>query len=221
VAFLAQDVRLVHSVAFDLQEEIETVLIPAARLADLLDGGQIRHALVQGALEAYWRYRSTLASVRSRLYEGAKPLDRSRGSVPRQRKHKPTAVESVTAAQAFELIDDGRRVEGRRVDVASEALRKLRRGHLPVDSHLDLHGMTAREAQENLEGFLRAARSRGERCVLIIHGKGLHSPLGVGVLRGEIAAWLSKGSLSRHVAAFATALDQQGGEGAVYVLIRR
>ena len=55
----------------------------------------------------------------------------------------------------------------------------------------------------------------------MIHGKGTHSPHGVGVLRGEIAAWLSQGPSSEHVAAFATASEAEGGEGAVYVLLRR
>src|SRR5258708_10454342 len=56
--FLARDVRPAGgtgATSFDPQEEIETVLVPASRLGDLLDGGQIRHSLVQGALEAYWR----------------------------------------------------------------------------------------------------------------------------------------------------------------------
>ena len=64
-------------------------------------------------------------------------------------------------------------------------------------------------------------RARGERCVLVIHGKGEHSPDGIGVLRGEISAWLSQGAASEHVAAFATAARRDGGEGAVYVLLRR
>ena len=53
--FLARDARPIRTTSFDPQEEIETVLVPASRIGDLLDGGQIRHALVQGALEAYWR----------------------------------------------------------------------------------------------------------------------------------------------------------------------
>jgi 8-oxo-dGTP pyrophosphatase MutT (NUDIX family) len=53
--FLARDARLIKTTSFDPQEEIETVLVPASRIGDLLDGGQIRHSLVQGALEAYWR----------------------------------------------------------------------------------------------------------------------------------------------------------------------
>jgi hypothetical protein len=47
----------VQDPSFDPQEELETVLVPAARLGDLLDGGQVTHALVQSALEAYYRKR--------------------------------------------------------------------------------------------------------------------------------------------------------------------
>jgi 8-oxo-dGTP pyrophosphatase MutT (NUDIX family) len=53
--FVARGARPTGQTAFDDQEEMETVLVPAARLADLLDSGQIRHSLVQGALESYWR----------------------------------------------------------------------------------------------------------------------------------------------------------------------
>jgi 8-oxo-dGTP pyrophosphatase MutT (NUDIX family) len=56
--FVARGARRVGPPAFDAQEELETVLVPAARIADLLDGGQVRHALVHGALEAFWRRRA-------------------------------------------------------------------------------------------------------------------------------------------------------------------
>lgn len=120
----------------------------------------------------------------------------------------------------FEVSDDGRRVEGRRVDAAPDLVRNLRRGLLPVDARLDLHGMTAPRAQEALVQFLAAMRTRNERCVLVIHGKG-ERHAGAGVLRGEIAAWLSQGKAREHVAAFTTARDDDGGEGAVYVALRR
>jgi DNA-nicking Smr family endonuclease len=179
-----------------------------------------------------------------RLYAGVKPLDRSRGRIPKQpversaaaeRAAKRGAEDSRTEADAvqehlrtlvegrsrFEVADDGQRVEGRRVDVPMDVLRALRRGRFPVDARLDLHGMSVPEARAQLELFLRTMRARGERCVLVIHGKGEHSPLGIGLLRGEISAWLSQGASSAHVAAFATAQSDDGGEGAVYVLIRR
>ena len=109
-------------------------------------------------------------------------------------EHLRTLVEE---RARFEVADDGRRVEGRRVDLPMDALRRLRRGRLPIDARLDLHGMAVREARVQLELFLRTMRSRGERCVLVIHGKGEHSPQGAGVLRGEIAAWLVAGRVER------------------------
>lgn len=120
----------------------------------------------------------------------------------------------------FEVSDDGRRVEGRRVDAPPDLVRSLRRGMLPIDGRLDLHGLGAEQAQARLVEFLRAMRVRNERCVLVIHGKGDTTP-GAGVLRGEMAAWLSQGKSREHVVAFVTARDDDGGEGAVYVALRR
>jgi DNA-nicking Smr family endonuclease len=128
----------------------------------------------------------------------------------------------VDDAVRFEVIDDGKRVEGRRLDVPPNLVRELRRGLLPIDGELDLHGLGAVEARERLLDFLATQRARGERCVLIIHGKGEHSVVPrQGVLRGEISAWLSQGRAREHVAAFATARENDGGEGAVYVALRR
>jgi DNA-nicking Smr family endonuclease len=184
------------------------------------------------------------ALVMHRLFAGVEPLDRSRGRVPKQAIERSRDLEQLSrqAADAarvdadtvhehlralvegrerFEVEDDGARVQGRRIDVPFDALRRLRRGLLPIDARIDLHGSTARQARTELALFLRTMRARGERCVLVIHGKGEHSPDGAGVLRGEIAAWLSQSAASEHVAAFATAMGGDGGEGAVYVLLRR
>ncbi|MFO0677272.1 MAG: Smr/MutS family protein [Polyangiaceae bacterium] len=121
----------------------------------------------------------------------------------------------------FEVSDDGHRVEGRRDDVPPDMMRKLRRGLFPVDARIDLHGLGAEDARKALTEFVRDKRARGERVVLVIHGKGEHSPRGAGILRGEMAAWLSQGAASDSVAAFATADREDGGEGATYVLLRR
>jgi len=127
----------------------------------------------------------------------------------------------VAGALRFEVTDDGAHLEGRRSDVRPDAVRKLRHGQFPIDARLDLHGLRAQEAKDKLVDFLRVASSRGERCVLVIHGKGEHSPFGVGVLRGEIAAWLSQGRGSHVVLAFASAQEPDGGSGATYVLLGR
>lgn len=179
-----------------------------------------------------------------RLFDGVKPLSRGPGRIPRQRVERSAAAERaskrtgddalaeaeavrehirllVDANVRFEVVDDGQRVEGRRLDVPLEVVRRLRRGTIPIDAQVDLHGMHLQEARIHLELFLRTMRARSERCVLVIHGRGEHSPSGRGVLRGEISAWLSQGRSSEHVAAFATARRDDGGQGAVYVLLRR
>ncbi|MGA2448417.1 MAG: Smr/MutS family protein [Polyangiaceae bacterium] len=178
-----------------------------------------------------------------RMFAGVRPLARPYERVSKQAIERSTSVDNlaqrgreVAAAEAeavhehlralvegkarFEVTDDGLRVEGRRSDVPLDVLRRLRRGLMPIDSRVDLHGLSASEARAQIETFLATMRARHERCVLIIHGKGLHSPSGASVLRGEITAWLSQGQVSQHVAAFATADAQDGGEGATYVLLR-
>jgi DNA-nicking Smr family endonuclease len=92
---------------------------------------------------------------------------------------------------------------------------------VPIDARIDLHGLRSEEAQDALDYFLSEKRARGDRCVLVVHGKGEHSPGRFGILRGEMSAWLSQSAASAHVAAFSTAEPQDGGEGAVYVLLVR
>lgn len=127
----------------------------------------------------------------------------------------------VIEGMRFETVDDGDRIEGRRLDVDPRELRRLRRAQYAVDGKLDLHGLGIEEARRAVEAFIRKRAQDGDRVVVVVHGKGGHSPRGQAVLRGEIAAWLSQGRAARHVAAFATAPDDHGGSGAVLVLLAR
>ncbi len=155
---------------------------------------------------------------------GASPTKRAaehaRANAAREEEEVHARLDALVESR-FEVQDDGRRAEGRRADVPPDVVRKLRRGHFPVDGRLDLHGLGAAEARTTLEAYLREMRAKRERCVLVIHGKGTHSPGGVGILRGELSAWLSEGRAAASVDAFATAHGEDGGEGATYVLLRR
>jgi len=190
---------------------------PPRALASALDDELTFHRMMSGVtpLDRGVKARLPRASdVGSRAAEvKARAVDEAEKALD----HLHSLVEDVAR---FEVSDDGKRVEGRRVDVPPDLVRSLRRGLLPIDGRLDLHGMTLAGAQEALVGFLRSMRGRHERCVLVIHGKGERFAVG-GVLRGEISAWLSQGRAREHVAAFATARDDDGGEGAVYVALRR
>jgi DNA-nicking Smr family endonuclease len=121
----------------------------------------------------------------------------------------------------FEVIDDGTVIEGRRLDVDPRELRRLRQRRYAVDGRLDLHGQSAEEARSAVARFVARRRREGDRAVLVIHGKGKHSPRGQAVLRGELGAWLSQGAAARHVLAFASVPDEDGQSGAVMVLLAK
>jgi DNA-nicking Smr family endonuclease len=127
----------------------------------------------------------------------------------------------VTEGVRFETTDDGERIEGRRLDVDPRELRRLRRTQYAIDGKLDLHGHGVDDARRALEAFVKKHAELGDKVVAIVHGKGTHSPRQNGVLRGEIGAWLSQGRAARHVLAFATPPEDEGGTGAVLVLLAR
>ena len=96
--------------------------------------------------------------------------------------------------------------------------RRLRTGQMPVEAAIDLHGMRVEEARTALGTFLHTALGRGCRCVRVVHGKGLRSPGGEGVLRQKVQRWLSR---RQEVLAFASCPSHDGGTGAVYVLLKK
>lgn len=97
---------------------------------------------------------------------------------------------------------------------------RLRRGRLPIEARIDLHGMTQAEAQRALTGFLAASAGEGRRCVLVITGKGRPGEA-AGVLRREVPRWLNLPPNRERVLGFAEARAQHGGAGALYVLLKR
>jgi DNA-nicking Smr family endonuclease len=96
-------------------------------------------------------------------------------------------------------------------------LRKLRRGHWPVQDNLDLHGLTSDAARKLLLEFLRDVTQRGLRCVCVVHGKGWHSRGGEGILKIRVRHWLTQ---CAEVLAFCEAPPRAGGGGAVLVLLK-
>lgn len=121
---------------------------------------------------------------------------------------------------SFAVRESGERIEGLATGIDRAHLDRLRRGRISVDSELDLHGLTQREAGSVVRAELLEAFEAGERCVLIIHGRGAGSGTGP-VLKGALVRWLCKPPLDRLVMAFASAIPDHGGAGATYVLLRR
>ena len=95
--------------------------------------------------------------------------------------------------------------------------RRLRNGYWSVRYELDLHGHTTDEARSELVEFIHRARNKGERCVRIIHGKGLRSQTGEPVLKQKVRHWLMQ---KDEILAFVEASAANGGSGAVIVLLK-
>ena len=102
--------------------------------------------------------------------------------------------------------------------VRREQVRQLKRGEIPVERVLDLHGCTVEEALVRLRQFIAGCRSAGVRCIRVVHGKGTHSPSGAGVLRDRVWEHLTR---RKDVLIVEFAPLRDGGQGAACVLLRK
>jgi DNA-nicking Smr family endonuclease len=130
-------------------------------------------------------------------------------------------AEMVSGQGDFTVADTDEYIEGAAPGIDARLLRSLRRGDFTLQGRLDLHGMTQVQAKEAVDRFLTDSRRTNKRCVLIVHGRGLNSQDQVPVLKERMREWLNQKRLGKTVLAFATARPQDGGTGAVYVLLRR
>jgi DNA-nicking Smr family endonuclease len=165
--------------------------------------------------------------------EGARPIAGSGRArvVPEHRVSRAIVSEDaevlaelydlVSGQKPFELTETEEYVEGARVGLDPRLVTRLRKGEFAVQAHLDLHGMVQGAARAALTEFILESARKGLRTVLVVHGRGRRSPGGQPVLKHAAAQWLSHGTLCGYVLAFTTARPQDGGPGAMCVLLRR
>lgn len=163
-----------------------------------------------------------------RAMQGVQPLDAPSRHIPAPRTPAPAlrrgalAEAAARAAAPFSDAFDAPGIEEahgwRRAGMGPDVLRRLRRGAWRVQAQLDLHGLRVDEARAALADFLRLAALDGLRCVRIIHGKGLGSKDGRGVLGTLAARWLRQ---APHVRAYVQANPAAGGSGALLALLER
>jgi len=120
----------------------------------------------------------------------------------------------------FEMVDAEEYVEAAVKGLDRRIVKKLRRGEFSIQAHLDLHGFRREEARRMVAEFIARSHVEGKRCVLIIHGRGLGSRDNIPVLKEKLTSWLTRGAIGKHVLAFTSARQWDGGVGAVYVLLR-
>jgi DNA-nicking Smr family endonuclease len=172
----------------------------------------------------------------ARVAGSAKPLtkDRARGAapvparpapkLPPKRKPATQPASRITAKPAPKAIHVA---PGPSFD--RQVARKLDTGKLAVEARLDLHGMKQIEAHAALRRFLKSAQASGKRHVLVITGKGagrnearsFYEEDERGVLRQAVPHWLGLPDLAPLVVSFSPAPRRLGGDGALYVRLRR
>ncbi len=124
----------------------------------------------------------------------------------------------VMGRRRINLPDTQEYVEWTNPDYRDDMISELHGGRYSVQDTLDIHGYTFAEAESEVERFIRESLMRGLRCIKIIHGRGLRSPDGP-VLKKAVVEWLSR-RFRKHVIAFVSARQCDGGLGALYVLLR-
>lgn len=101
--------------------------------------------------------------------------------------------------------------------VSHKRLNELRKGQIPWEARLDLHGMTTEEGRMSLSRFIEMQTQNHKRCLLIIHGKGGYKGAPP-VIKNRVNRWLTQFD---QVVAFHSAQPKDGGTGAIYVLLKK
>jgi DNA-nicking Smr family endonuclease len=170
------------------------------------------------------------AELWARVTRRARPLKTDRvtrvaaPSKPKQPPERKTARASVSEARPKPAPTA---LSGSGLD--RQTARKLGSGRLAVEARLDLHGLRQRDAHAALRKFLKWAQSQDYRHVLVITGKGslrdeggsFYEEEARGVLRQAVPHWLSHGDLAPLIVSVSEAPRRLGGEGALYVRLRR
>lgn len=133
--------------------------------------------------------------------------------VPTREERAPPAAPKAGTAPALHA--------GKGPGLDRRTLQRLNRGLLPIEATIDLHGLSRARAHDALVPFLAACQGRERTCVLVVTGHGRRGAEGAGVLRELVPRWLNEPALRPRVLAFATAQPRHGGDGALYVLLRK
>lgn len=162
-------------------------------------------------------WRHVMQDVRRRNPESEVEIDMPVVSAPKQKEViRPKPVEPVIRKPNR----DPELIHGVMPGVDRRQSQRLRQGKVEVDGTIDLHGMSQTQAYQSLMRFLDDSYRAGRRCVLVITGKGLRETGEVGILRRQVPKWLNDNA-RQLIQGFNYAHRRHGGEGALYVIMRR
>jgi DNA-nicking Smr family endonuclease len=164
-----------------------------------------------GVKRASWR-RSPHASI--------KPLAVAPVEDPEEEGRKLMQA-TIDGDSPMEIPDHPEYIEGWIGVAGKRLLPRLRNGYYSIQGQIDLHGLSREEAQKEVEEYIINMSRFHSCCIKIIHGRGINSPADRATLKESLQHLLCTRKMSRHVVAYASAQFNDGGVGAVYVLLSR
>jgi DNA-nicking Smr family endonuclease len=140
---------------------------------------------------------------------------RAIGSVTPLAKPSPTKTTNLLSDdfEVTHLLENG---NYRRAGVGIDVIKRLQRGDWRIERSCDLHHLTSDEARNVLASHIQQGLQEGWRCIRVIHGQGYGSKGGTPVLKTKVQSWLVQIDA---VTAFVQAKPEQGGAGALVVLL--
>ncbi|VAW62134.1 hypothetical protein MNBD_GAMMA09-270 [hydrothermal vent metagenome] len=162
-------------------------------------------------------------SIFNQAMQDVTPITSDRANL----KQKPGTIKKrpqVTEQKIKDTLSDGfipeceDFLEFMRPGVQKSYMKQIRTGKVPIDDHIDLHGYRRDDARNILLRFLDHAQQSSYRLVRVVHGKGYHSGNGQPVLKAMVNKWLQN---IPQVLAFVSTRAEDGGTGAVYVLLKK
>jgi DNA-nicking Smr family endonuclease len=168
----------------------------------------------------------------ARIAETATPLRKRRPAIVKPPPKKPETMHRAPKAEPERKLPKPQPKPmpvPRHAELDRQTSRQLEKGRIEVEAKLDLHGMRQRDAHTALRRFLKSAQAKNYRHVLVITGKGATQEAAKsfyeeeprGVLRQAVPQWLSDPEFASIVVSFSQAPRRLGGEGALYVRLRR
>ncbi|MCY3670336.1 MAG: Smr/MutS family protein [Alphaproteobacteria bacterium] len=155
-----------------------------------------------------------------RMTQNVRPLP-GRPAPPPSRRPEPAAKQEPEERSA-PAPDEAASPFAPASGIDKRTARRIRRGALPIDARIDLHGMTREEAFRRLTRFIAESQAAGRRLVLVVTGKGRGADgISSGVIRREAPHWLARPPNAARVLDTAPAQPRHGGEGALYVYLRK
>jgi DNA-nicking Smr family endonuclease len=188
--------------------EIPEAVLPAP--ASPCSDEQLFAGAMEGVKRASWRHDPHPLSKRPPAPEGDPDLEAHRLMREAFEKDSPTAI-----------LDHPEYIEGWIGVAGKRYLPKLRNGLYSIQGQIDLHGLNRAEAQIVVEEYIIRMSRLHSCCIKIIHGRGINSPTDRATLKESLQRLLSTRRMSRYVVAYASAPFNDGGVGAVYVLLSR